>query len=78
MLHSKTQVITADNGVQIFSNEDIENILSMAYDYDYSNDSRKRRYTDNEVCDYFEITQNELNRMRTLLSYESCHDKNGK
>lgn len=75
MLHSTNQTILADNGVQVFENSDIEKILSMYFDYEYSNGSRKHRYTAEEVCDHFDISQNELDRMIHLLSYEACHAK---
>lgn len=68
----------ADNGVQFYTNDFIEDVLTMAYDYDYSSGSRVRRYSDEEVCDNFDISLSELNRMRYLLSYEACHDENGK
>ena len=79
MLHNENQTVIADNGQQVFENSDIEAILSMAYDYDYSSGlGRRRRYTDEEVCGHFDISQSELNRMRYLLSmeaYDKLHSK---
>lgn len=49
----------------------------MAYDYDYSTGSRCNRYTDKEVCENFDISLDELNRIKYTLSYEFCHDSNG-
>jgi len=66
----------ADNGVQVFVSSDIEEVLSMAYDYDYSSGSRRRRYTDKDVCEYFDISLSELDRMKYTLSYDFRH-KNG-
>jgi hypothetical protein len=67
----------ADNGVQVFANSDIEEILSMYFDYDYSSGSRQQRYAVDEVCGHFDISQSELDRMIHLLSYEATHDENG-
>jgi len=77
MLHSEKITVLADNGVQYFMNCDIERILHMAYDYDYSNGSRTNRYTDNEVCEHFGISIEELNRMKHTLSFDYCHDSSG-
>ena len=70
MLHNENATVLADNGEQIFLACDIELILNMAYDYDYSSGSRRNRYTDKEVCENFDISLDELNRMKYLLSYE--------
>jgi len=76
MLHNNNITVMADNGVQVFVSCDIEAVLSMAYDYDYSSGSRRRRYTDKDVCEYFDISLSELDRMKYTLSYDFCH-KNG-
>ena len=78
MLHSTSQTILADNGVQVFANCDIELILNMAFDYEYTSGSRRNRYSDQEVCEHFDISLSELNRMKDLLSADACYDKNGK
>lgn len=77
MIHNQNITVLADNGIQIFLASDIERILNMAYDYDYSSGSRVNRYTDQEVCEHWDISINELNRMKHTLSYDFCHDSNG-
>ena len=77
MLHNENATIISDSGKQIFLACDIEVILDMAYDYTYENGLRERRYQDYEVCEYFNISRAELDRMRYLLSYDYNHDKNG-
>jgi hypothetical protein len=77
MLHNPNTTVQADNGVQIFLACDIELILNMAFDYTYENNTRARRYSDNEVCEHWDISREELERMKYTLSYEYCHDENG-
>jgi len=77
MIFNKNASVLSDNGEKVFLVPEIEEILTMAYDYDYSNNSRKNRYCDEEVCDCFDISVNELNQMKYLLSYEYNTDENG-
>ena len=61
--------ILADNGQQIFLAEDVEMILSMANDR-FINEHRslEYRYTDQEVCEHYDISQGELERMKRTQS----------
>lgn len=77
MIHNKNAKVIADNGQQVFLACDIEPILDMAYDYTYENGLRERRYMDYEICDYYNISRAELDRMKYLLSYDYNHDANG-
>jgi hypothetical protein len=77
MLHSNKITVLADNGQQVFVAADIELILNTAFDYDYSTGSRLNRYTDKEVCEMWNISMDELNRMKYTLSYEFCHNADG-
>ncbi len=77
MLHSEHITVVADNGTQIFLANDIEKILSMTFDYSYENNTRKNRYSNNEVCDHFDISQSELDRMKYTLTYDFCHNNKG-
>lgn len=77
MLFNKNAIILADNGIQVFLACDIEEILSMYYDYDYSTGSRRHRYSEQEVCEHWDISLDELNRMKHLLSYEYNTNKDG-
>lgn len=70
MLFNKNATVLADNGIQVFLACDIELILSMVYDYDYSDGTRKHRYSDIEVCEHWDISMGELERMKHLLSAE--------
>ena len=57
--------VLADNGQQIFLSEDVEEILCMANDR-FINEHRslEYRYTDQEVCDHWDISHEELERMK--------------
>jgi len=77
MLHSQNITVLADNGQQVFLACDIELILNNAFDYTYESGSRQNRYSDQEVCDMWDISQSELDRMKYTLSFEFCHDENG-
>lgn len=62
--------ILSDSGQEILS-EDVDRILSMAYDsFINEHNSKEYRYTDQEVCDYFDISQAELDKAKYTLSYE--------
>jgi hypothetical protein len=74
MLHSTKQTILADNGQQVFANCDIEMILGDAYQRSSNNELF---YSDQEICNRYNITRSELSRMKDLLSYDSCFDNNG-
>lgn len=75
MLHDNRPVM-ADNGLQYFLPCQVEEILQDAYDYDYSSGSRRRRYSDREICEAYGISQTELDRMRYRLSSEYCLRRN--
>lgn len=61
----KIKQVIADNGVQFFQSCDVEDIGRMASDsFVNENKSLERRYTDSEVCDFYNISQSELNRIK--------------
>lgn len=73
MVNADTTVI-ADNGQQVFLACDINRILSDVYDKEVVTSegikTTQYRYTDVEICENYEISKTELNRMKHLLSYE--------
>lgn len=57
--------VIADNGQQIFMPEDVEEIGRMANDsFINENKSLERRFSDEEVADYFLISMSELERIK--------------
>jgi len=63
--------VLADNGQQIILGCDVDCILSMSNDYFVNeHNNLEYRYTDNEVCDHFNISHTELERCKFTQSYE--------
>ena len=59
--------VIADSG-QLFLECDVELILNMANDrFINEHNSLEYRYTDQEVCDHWDITPAELERMKNTL-----------
>lgn len=77
MVMNENATVLADDGKTVFEIDKIEEILAMAYDYDYSSGDRRHRFTEEEVCDNFDISLAELSRMKFLLSAEYNFDENG-
>jgi hypothetical protein len=74
MLHNK-KPLTADNGVQVFLSEDIEQIL---FEYYLKDSKGSNVYSEMDILEDHQISKNELERMKHRLSYNYCHDENGK
>jgi len=61
----KIPTVIADNGVQHFLEQDIELICIMAGDqFVNEHNNLEYRYTDNEVCDHYDISNAELERIK--------------
>jgi len=61
--------ILSDSG-QIILAEDVELITNMAYDrFINKHDNLEYRYTDQEVCDNFDISIAELDRCKRAFSF---------
>lgn len=74
ILHSEAITILKDNGIGIYTNDFIEKVLDDSYSKD---ENQQFLYNDEEICDIYDISQSELDRMRHTLSYEYCHNKDG-
>jgi hypothetical protein len=74
MMIDNNATVVADNGQQVFLACDINRILSDVYDKEVVTSEgikiTQSRYTDVEICENYEISKTELNRMKHLLSYE--------
>ena len=62
--------VMADNG-QIFLENNVERILNDVNNYDYSTGNKIRRYTDQEICDNWNISNAELRKIKYTQLWEA-------